>query len=70
MKQEDGQERLVKGVWYKGVSTMARRLGISRVYLSYILHGKCTPTAGIAERMARMGIDVESLKGNKKTAAR
>jgi len=47
---------LTKGIRYVGVNETARRLGVCRETLSRVLHGRRKPSAGLAEKMARMGI--------------
>lgn len=45
-------------VVFRGVGAMARRLGISRPYLSHVLHGRMKPGKKLAERLARLGFKV------------
>ncbi len=57
-----GLERVERvQVVYRGLTAAARRLGVSRAHLSYVLHGKRKASAKLARGLRRMGIEVERL---------
>lgn len=41
---------------YRGMSAAARKLGVSRGHLSYVLHGQRKPGKRLAAMLARMGV--------------
>jgi len=49
-----GETRVV----YRGVCELAKRMGVSRPHLSFVLHGKRKAGRKLASKLARMGIRV------------
>ena len=43
-------------VVYRGLTQAARRLGVSRPHLSYVLHGVRKPSEKLARGLRRMGV--------------
>jgi plasmid maintenance system antidote protein VapI len=43
---------------FRGVCAAARYLGVSRVHLSFVLHGQRKPGAALAKRLGRMGVEI------------
>ncbi len=59
MKRKRGlQQRLV----FTGVTTTARRLGVSREHLSRVLHGSLKANETLARRLQRMGFAIKNGK--------
>jgi hypothetical protein len=43
-------------VVYRGLTSAAKRLGCSRVHLSYVLHGQRKPSDRLRRGLARLGV--------------
>ncbi|MBR3822772.1 MAG: hypothetical protein IKJ37_14265 [Kiritimatiellae bacterium] len=43
-------------VVYRGLTSAAKRLGCSRVHLSYVLHGQRKPSERLRRGLKRMGV--------------
>ena len=41
---------------FRGLSAAARRLGVSRTHLSYVLHGQRKPGKRLAKALERLGV--------------
>ena len=45
-------------VVYRGMTQVARRLGVSRPWLSYVLHGRRKPSKELARKLEKLGFKV------------
>lgn len=43
---------------YKGLNKAAKKLGVSRTHLSYVLHGQRKAGAELAKKINRLGIEL------------
>ena len=50
-------------VVYRGLTSAAKRLGCSRVHLSYVLHGQRKPSDRLRRGLARLGV-TRTVDGN------
>jgi len=42
---------------YRGLNAAAKKLGVSRTHLSYVLHGQRKAGAELAKKLKRLGVD-------------
>ena len=57
-KESRGLERMTETrVVYRGINQAARRLGVSRGHLSFVMHGTRRPGKELARKLSKMGIE-------------
>lgn len=47
---------------YRGLNKAAKKLGVSRTHLSYVMHGQRKPGSDLAKKLKRLGFEVPVAK--------